>query len=225
MNNYDPSQPRIPKGDPRGGQWTSEQVQTATDAARKAAGLQSERELAIQIGESELAGLDYERLLVFNDRGDIINRIDGGETGIYIDNDTPEGQKLFEDMKGGITSHNHPYSDLPFSWRDMETAGIQHEKETRVYGKTVTHVLRPGKYSTVNKRGGGIWFGEGEKSILHIKDTFNSIMTMVVALHGLKTEHFMFSELEESDQVHIAWEGQELLARFYGWEYERITHG
>ena len=37
---YDPNQPRVPKGDPRGGQWTSD-GSGAGSAARDAAGLKS----------------------------------------------------------------------------------------------------------------------------------------------------------------------------------------
>lgn len=220
--NYDPSQPRVPKGNPEGGQWTQDQLFTMEESARKAAGLPNSREVKIREQEKALRNKKYEKVLIFDKSGNLINFKGGTKNAISITRGVPADEKLLHDMEGSITSHNHPNSDLPFSWVDMKNSGLYHELESRVVGNNVTHILRPTKFDPDGK---ARWFGIGKKSADFMADVFNDTIFKVLRERAIDTSWpWSFEDMPMEEQIDVAWEAQERIARFYDWEYERIPN-
>lgn len=94
--------PRVPAGKVNGGQFTDKEMSTAVDAAREGAQLPGVQDYVVAEA-GKIADLEHERLIIMNESGTILRRIDGGENRVETD--------LWQDADakvGGVVLHNHP---------------------------------------------------------------------------------------------------------------------
>jgi len=118
---YDPSQPRVPAGQPGGGQFGSG---GGGDSGGSSSGLEG----GLSSAASEIRGLSKERVVVLNPDGSRHFSVDGTRDSIFISSEQQAS------LEGKVTIHNHPDMGMPFSKIDVYNAIVNGELESHVIG-------------------------------------------------------------------------------------------
>lgn len=152
MDSYNPNQPRVPAGNPNGGQWTSGQIAVAEQAARQAAGLLAtpdEIEKVLRHHEKSIRELEYEQAYFIDAKtGDLIGAKTSFEKDRVDFNPEKEDAKLLEQARGAIMTHNHPSAlrigiSYPVSGADIKFADDFQLSAVRAVTPDYTFTVRP----------------------------------------------------------------------------------
>jgi hypothetical protein len=138
---YDPNQPRD-----EWGRWTDDpQTDAVLKSMKKGAMLPTKVEDALEKTDAELSQLRYEMIHVHDkNTGAFLGAKTSYSTTMVSFNEyDPKDKKIINSFKGNIVTHNHPYSNLPFSGNDLAMFRNSGTAIGRVVGYDYIYELEP----------------------------------------------------------------------------------
>jgi len=189
-----------PAGSSKGGQFTFGDGSVFTKAARKGAGLPSERNKSLSEIEKRLAGKSTEAGVIIDENGNIVQEIQGDADKVALSSDTLKA------MENNTFTHNHP-NEGSLSPADLTNFVYSNAAEFRavsVNGKDVFVITRPEEgWGSPSKRVG---------LMLRVRDASNKFLQQQAnsGIEDVLKEKPLFDALEKMNVE---------MAKKFGWIY------
>jgi hypothetical protein len=202
---YDPSQPRDAWG-----RWTDDpQTNAVVKSMRKGALLPTKVDDALAKTDTELSKLRYEMIHVHDkNTGEFLGSKTSYSTNMVSFNQhSPKDMKIIDTFKGNIVTHNHPYSNLPFSGNDLAMFRNSGTSIGRVVGYDYIYELEPEmKWETFRKL----------DEFLEVK---GDAVAHALDYLGLEKKDLLLATTSSEllDQFNIVVMG--MIAQEYGWQF------